>query len=81
MMYDLGEGWVSVGNSGHDGPMVVGGDIITTYSRDILLDAGSESDYDIRFKLRHRAYDGTLLINGSRDLSGQHFGVLLSAVS
>ncbi|CZF79732.1 hypothetical protein [Grimontia marina] len=81
LLYDVGDGWVSLGDSGYDGTMISGAaNGILTYSREVLIDALSAEDYDVRFKFRHKSYDGTLIVNGLRDLKGEHFGTLLKAV-
>ncbi len=80
VLYDLGDGWVSLGQSGFDGPMINGASAIPTYTRCMLIPALSEDNYDVRFLLRHKSYDGTLQVNASRNFSGEHFGSLLQVI-
>ena len=79
--YDLGATWNTIGNSGYDGPMAIGGDIITSMSGSFtFLDTPSE-DFDLKIKFRHRSYDGTLNVNGQRDVGTGDFGAFHSNIN
>ena len=58
--YDNGATWRSIGNSGYDGPMASGGDIITSMSGNFTFTECPEDDFSMQIKFRHRSYDGTL---------------------
>jgi hypothetical protein len=64
--------WQSLGVSGYDGAVMHNGaSSIATYSNEFVLDFSAEtSAANLRFKFRHRSYDGTLTINASHDISG-----------
>lgn len=72
--------WISLGNSGHDGPMHESSSIsrIMTYSRTFSLQPSSaptDSIYEIQFAVRSRSYDlhssggVALYINNAHDLN------------
>ena len=64
--------WISLGNSGYDGPMCLGTDIIPSVNYQFLIPIGPGKQY-IQFKCQHRSYDGTLTVNGSHDIVGEEF--------
>ena len=71
--------WVSLGHSGYDGVMANSAQAILTYNRTILIAPSQTNDFNIAIKLRHRSYDGTLIVNGSHELSGADFHTTLIA--
>ncbi|XLQ20057.1 MAG: discoidin domain-containing protein [Candidatus Moraniibacteriota bacterium] len=76
--YSLNGGaWTAIGNSGYQLAMSNGATDIETHSGMIRMtraELGSVTgDFDIQFKFRHKSYDGTLLINGSRGTTDEKF--------
>ncbi len=78
--YDNGATWASVGNSGYDGPMAVSGDIITSMSGSFYFLNCPSGDFTLKMKFRHRSYEGTLNVNGSRDIS-EGMGVFFTNIT
>ncbi len=79
--YDDGVSWSSIGNSGYDGPMAIGGDIITSMSGSFIFLSCPTGDFSLKLKFRHRSYDGTLNVNGSRDIVEGDFGAFFSNIT
>ena len=79
--FDNGNSWGSIGNSGYDGPMAIGGDVITSMSGSFTFTQCPSSDFSLRLKFKHRSYDGTLHVNGQRDIGAGDFGAFNSNIS
>ena len=76
-----GAPWRSIGNSGYDGPMAIGGDIIISMSGNFTFLACPQEDFTLRLKFRHRSYDSTLSVNGIRDIGAGDFGAFYSNIT
>lgn len=79
--YDGGATWSSIGNSGYDGPMAMGGDIIVSMSGSFTFIQSPSEDFTLRLKFRHRSYDSTLTVNGNRDIGAGDFGAFYSNIT
>ena len=79
--YDGGSTWNSIGNSGYDGPMAIGGDVITSMNGNFTFTQCPSEDFTLRLKFRHRSYDATLNVNGSRDIGAGDFGAFYSNIT
>jgi hypothetical protein len=79
--YDEGASWHSIGNSGYDGPMASGGDIITSMSGSFTFISCPQDDFTMKLKFRHRSYDGTLHINDQRDIGTGDFGAFWTNIT
>lgn len=79
--YDDGSTWNSIGNSGYDGPMALGGDIIVSMNGNFTFIETPQDDFSLKLKFRHRSYDGTLTVNGSRDVQTGDFGAFWTNIS
>jgi len=66
------ESWMFAGHSGHDGPMVNGGDLITSMNGQYTFINTPLHDFNVCFKFMHRSYDGTLHINEDHQLEGAY---------
>ena len=71
-----GAAYVSLGQSGYDQVMQLGGAAIDSNSYHFLLDITGSGPCTVQFKCQHRAYDGTLYINESHEASGEFFSRL-----
>ena len=79
--FDDGATWHSIGNSGYDGPMASGGDIITSMNGNFTFTNCPDYDFSLRIKFRHRSYNGTLTVNGSRDIGTGEFGAFWTNIT
>lgn len=66
-----GGAWVSIGSSGYDQVMANGVAMIGSNTYHFLLDNLPTEPCTVGFKTLHKAYDGTLLINDSHELTAQ----------
>ena len=73
-----GGAYASLGSSGYDCVMDLSSHHITHWTRSLCfsradLGAPASGDFTVRFKLRHRSYDGTLQVNPGSKASGAVF--------
>lgn len=72
-----GAAYVSLGQSGYDQVMQLGGaGSIDSNSYHFLLDITGSGPCTVQFKCQHRSYDGTLYINTSHEAQGDFFSKL-----
>lgn len=65
---DDGVNWVSLGDTGYDGPMVNGGDSIGQWTMTAIIDElNIVAATQVRLRFQHKAYGGTLQVNGSSE--------------
>ena len=81
VQYSINDGaWRSLGNSGYQLAMGNSAALIRTDTKTLYLNRtrlnNPTADFNIKFKLRHRSYNGTLYINRNRGTSTELFASL-----
>jgi hypothetical protein len=67
--FNGGSTWQSLGSRGFDAVMTQGGGSIHASDNLMLIDPGQSSDFSVRMRYYFRSYDGTVIINDSRDIN------------
>jgi hypothetical protein len=75
--------WQSLGSSGYDGGVMNNtSPSIGSYGNTLLIDPAQTNDFTVQTRFYHRAYDGTVKVNGSHDVNNvSGTGSLMSGIN